>query len=430
MTKIAMVFIFALVLFDQSSRWVWSAADNDVALDPRRVMVKTVNDLSPPAVQVDRSGNIYLAWFEKGTEEDAAVLWLLRTDGSGHVVEKPIRVNRLEDPPDAIHQSPGMALGPEGEIYLSWNVSKHSKGVGAGTDLRLARSEDGGKSFLSPVTVNDDPLPVSHGFESLTAGSDGVVYAAWLDGRDKEKGDASGSGVFFARSMDGGKTFGKNLKVDGMACPCCRTAMAAAPDGGLLVSWRKVFEGDVRDMVVARSMDRGKTFLSPSLVHKDGWVFPACPHRPPSIGFDREGRLYETWYTEGTDEQPRVLFAVSDDDGKTFSSPISLHTHTTSLPDHPQMAVHPDGTVLTVWEEITGVRQRVVMRASKDRWASFAPVQTLSEGPKATNPAVSINDAGMMAISWNERIFPNNLIILQTGILQGVEPEERGRWKE
>ena len=208
----------------------------------------------------------------------------------------------------------------------------------------------------------------------------GNVYLAWLDHRGK---DRSGAGAIFAASRDHGKTLGVNRTIDGMACLCCRPIMALAPDGGLWVAWRKTFEGNVRDVVLARSHDGGSTFSAPHLVHQDGWIFPACPHRGPSLAFDRYNRLYVAWYTEGVDEQPKLLFSTSDDQGQTFSVPLSLHTSTTSLPDHLLMAVHEDGAIVAVWEEVTGVRKRTVMRVSMDRGKTFGPVQTLSDGAKA-----------------------------------------------
>ena len=193
--------------------------------------------------------------------------------------------------------------------------------------------------------------------------------------------------------------------------------VALAPNGHLWVAWRKTFSGNVRDVVLAKSEDRGQTFSSPLLVHKDNWVFSACPHRGPSIGFDRMGRIYVGWYTEGTDEQPRLLIATSDDQGRTFSSPISLHTATTSLPDQMRMAVHPNGTDVAVWEEITGVRKRAVMRVSLDRGRHFGPLQILSTGADAEYPTVAIHGSGGVAISWMEHAWPNNRIVLQRGRL-------------
>jgi hypothetical protein len=193
--------------------------------------------------------------------------------------------------------------------------------------------------------------------------------------------------------------------------------MALAPNGHLWAAWRKTFDGNVRDIVLAKSSDQGRTFSKPILVQRDGWVFPACPHRGPSVAFDQSGRLYIGWYTEGTDDQPRLLFAVSDDEGKTFSTPISLHTSATSLPDQLRMAVHPDGSVIAVWEEVTGVRKRTVMRVSRDRGQTFGPVQTLSEGATAEYPTVAIHESGAVALAWTEHAWPNNRIVVQLGHL-------------
>ena len=86
----------------------------------------------------------------------------------------------------------------------------------------------------------------------------------------------------------------KNMKVDEGTCVCCRTAITSGPDGMVYVAWRKIFEGNVRETVVARSTDHGDTFEASIIVGHDQWVFPACPHRACvfSMGVDRHGRLY------------------------------------------------------------------------------------------------------------------------------------------
>jgi hypothetical protein len=188
------------------------------------------------------------------------------------------------------------------------------------------------------------------------------------------------------------------------------------------VAWRKTFEGNVRDIVVAHSTDGGQTFSPPTVVSRDGWVFDACPHRGPSIAFDGRGRLYIGWYTEGRDEQPQLYITTSDDQGATFSPPVPLHSGTTSLPDNLHMAVHPDGLVALVWEEVTGVRKRVVMRLSEDRGQRFGPLLTVSSGSKAEHPTVAIHDSGKVAIGWTEHAFPHNKIMVQQGQWQRVTP--------
>lgn len=388
-------------------------------LGPQLKVVEGSYQVSPPAMQFDRTGALQVAWFEKKGE--ARSLRTLRVRDGGATVTPAIQVNPADAGPDALHQSPGLATGSNGEVYVTWSTAKQAPGSFFATDLMMTRSLDGGQTFEPPIVVNDDDNPINHSFEHVNAGSNGDVYLAWLDNRGKDK---SGAGAIFACSRDGGKTVGANLTIDGMACPCCRPMLALAPDGSLWAAWRKTYDGNVRDIVLARSTDQGKTFSGPMLVRRDGWAFPACPHRGPSIAFDRHGRLYVGWYTEGTDEQPRLLVAVSDDQGKTFSEPVSLHTSTTSLPDQLRMAVHADGLVIAVWEEVTGVRKRAVMRISTDRGRTFAPVQALSEGAKAETPTVAVHEDGTFAVSWTEHAWPNNRIVLQTGRL---DVAKRGR---
>lgn len=369
-------------------------------------------EISPPTLQFDQAGHVHMGWFEREGEKRS--LKTVRLVGPENAPGRIVQVNPATREPAALHQGPGLTIGAKGEVYFTWSTSQARSSSPFASDLLLARSQDGGATFDSPVTVNDDDQPISHSFEHVVAMPNGSVYLAWLDHRGK---DRSGAGAIFASSQDHGQTIGANRTIDGMACPCCRPTSAIAPDGGLWVAWRKTFEGNVRDVVLARSTDGGNTFSSPQLVHHDGWIFPACPHRGPSLAFDRHNRLYVAWYTEGVDEQPQLLFSTSDDQGRTFSAPLSLHTSTTSLPDQLHMAVHQDGAVIAVWEEVTGVRKRPVMRVSMDRGRTFGSVQVLSDGSKAEMPTVAVHPSGEVALAWTEHAWPYNRMMARWGTL-------------
>ena len=389
-------------------------SSSGLALGTKVTVVEGTQQISPPAAQFSTMGDVQLAWFDKDKERRA--LRTVRMNEDGRPASPVVQVNQPASEPDALHQAPGLSLSSKDAPMLTWSTAK--AGATFAADLVLAGSTDRGATFDAPVLVNDDGKSINHTFESVLADGDRTVYLAWLDARGKDK---SGAAALFACSRDGGKTIEKNYVIDGMACPCCRPSAAVAPDGSLWVAWRKTFEGNVRDIVLAQSTDQGRTFSAPILVHKDGWAFPACPHRGPSLGFDRAGRLYLGWYTEGTDEQPRLLFTISDDQGHTFAPPQSLHTSMNSLPDQLRMAVHPDGAVIAVWEEVTGVRKRVVMRVSTDRGSSFAPVQSLSDGAKAETPTVAIHEKGTVAVAWTEHAWPNNRIVMQMGRLNSSQ---------
>jgi hypothetical protein len=49
------------------------------------------------------------------------------------------------------------------------------------------------------------------------------------------------------------------------------------------LAWRKVYPGDVRDVVVAVSRDGGASFTEPLRAGVDDWVLHACPDVGPRL---------------------------------------------------------------------------------------------------------------------------------------------------
>jgi len=298
-----------------------------------------------------------------------------------------------------------------GDVFITWSLPhpKITPDKPFSSELRLSRSSDGGKTFGPSTVVNDDGQVINHTFDALQMAADGAVYVAWIDGREGKKEP----GTFVAKSTDHGRTITKNLKVDENTCVCCRTALATSIDGIVYLAWRKIFDGNIRETVVSRSTDGGETFSSPAIVGNDRWVYPACPHRPASLGVDRQGRLYVVWYTEGADETPAIYLAYSDDQGATFSPKKQLNVSKGTFPDHPQMAVDPEGRVVVVWEEQSPVRREVVVSHSLDRGQSFSKPAKLNEKNGQT-PTVAVNKQGTVVMGWKEHAMPAHRIVVQT----------------
>jgi hypothetical protein len=167
--------------------------------------------------------------------------------------------------------------------------------------------------------------------------------------------------------------------------------------------WRKVFPGDIRDMVLSRSRDGGRTFEAATTVHADRWKITACPHRGGQVAADARGRLYAVWYTEGAGGRPDVLFATAPD-GRRFGAPRRVHTATGSVPDQARLAIDAAGRGVVVWEDSTAVRRRILLR-SIGEGGRLGPVQTLSQALKAWAPAVTAGPEGFL-VAWHEEQFP------------------------
>jgi len=342
--------------------------------------------------------------FATSSDGREAIAWVSARDGGSDGVLH-VRVGDVQsDLRDSLgpiephgEAPPKLAWSVDGSLHALWVVGKVVPGrrfpVSA---LRHAVSRDGGASWDAPTTVTDDTLVFgSHNFHALHAAADGGIIAAWLDGR------AGVSAAYLARSDDNGQTWGSNVRISmGEACPCCRTAIASAADGSVWVAWRTVLEGDVRDIVVARSRDGGRTFAEAKRVHADNWVFAGCPHAGPSLIADAKGRLHIAWWT-GAEGRAAAWYARADD-GETFSAPQALSAIGTPRPVHVQLAVSGD-TVLATWDDDVGDGMRVYSRLSLDGGARFSPAVALSAVGEAASFPVAGLAAGRATVAWTQK---------------------------
>ncbi|HEX3178164.1 MAG TPA: hypothetical protein VHZ49_15915 [Methylomirabilota bacterium] len=354
-----------------------------------------------PAAVVSLSGvEPLVAW--SAQEGDDNVLYAARPGGGA-----PVRVNPAGTSVDSLHQAPGLAAGPRGELYVTWS-SRRPVPVGGlfASDLRLSRSLDGGSTWDGHLRLNDD-VPSSHSFEGMSVAPDGTVIVAWIETRDGK------AATVVTRVSERGTQPGEARRLDtGETCVCCRVDVVAGPGDTVAVMWRKVFADNVRDMVVGVSRDGARTFAAPALVHADRWAIAACPHRGGTVATDARGRLYALWYTEGTQGRPEILFATSSD-ARRFSAARRLNEATASVPDQARLAVDERGRAVIVWEESTAVRRRVVMRTTVDGGRTLSPTKTLTQAVKAFAPDVVATTGGFVVV-WHEEHFPSVKTVIQS----------------
>jgi len=411
-------YLLCVTAFGLAAAWPASfvaaeATDSSPILGPTYTTVHNVKNVVGPSVQIDDQGRISAAWVEE--DKDARTILFARSEKPGGPPGPAVAVNQPPESPYYRQEAPALVVRGQ-EVFVTWSKThpKTTPDKPFSGELRLSRSTDGGRSFGPSTLVNDDDQVIQHTFDAMHVAPDGVLHFAWIDGREGKKEP----GTFVARSTDQGRTITKNFKVDDNTCVCCRTSVAASADGMVYVAWRKIFDGNVRETVVARSTDGGETFSAPVVVGNDRWVYQACPHRPASLGVDRSGRLYVVWYTEGADETPAIYLAYSDDRGRTFSEKKQLNRSKGTFPDHPQMAVDLQGRVMVIWEEQSPVRREIVMSHSLDRGQSFSLPRKLNEKHGQT-PAIAVNDEGTVVMGWKEHAMPAHRLVIQTMQLPG-----------
>ncbi|HXW71116.1 MAG TPA: sialidase family protein [Methylocella sp.] len=309
-----------------------------------------------PTVAVDRStGSVHVAWTQdvqvvagaepakNGRKHDpnGQVLLARSDDGGRHFGTSVVVTSPRENVQSSKVTPAQVVAGLKGQIYVLYRTEGPDPLCG-GLLLRLAQSEDGGGSFAEPIEIASKAVEGAvcmTGMTNLFPAPDGSLYASWLDYREvkahanppaKDEPEPAPQ-LRLARSTDGGRSFAKSTLVTKPVCGCCGTKVAQGPDSPLYAStraaWREL-KGSVdavRDIVVSASHDHGVTWSDPLKIHDDSFKISGCPDVNSGLSVDSMGRLHAAWYT-GTERHPGVFYAVSSDQGRSFSEPVALLT--------------------------------------------------------------------------------------------------------
>jgi hypothetical protein len=290
-----------------------------------------------PSITLDPTGgDLLLTWV--GDDGTGWQLYFARSADGGEAWSTPVRVtaDTGEVKPHG-EASPRLVAGPDRKLAVLWprDVAVPGRQWPASA-MRVGRSEDGGRTWLPPITVNDDTVaaPVGHNFQGVAWSGDSGLVAAWLDERAGEptahhhdrlatahdstsEPDAT---VYLAQSPDFGRTWERNQPIWGGACPCCRITLARAADGRVAAAWRQHFPGNVRDVVIATVAPSAGP---PVRVNEDGWVYPGCPHNGPGIAVGADGRRHVVWYT-GATGKAGLYYAALGHDGHPLAPAVPL----------------------------------------------------------------------------------------------------------
>lgn len=257
-------------------------------------------------------------------------------------------------------QSSGL-LGPGDDPTVAFDAGGHGFICAGG--LRLWRTDDGGRTFGSPVAAVA-PEKTDHPWLAVDRFSDpsgGNLYAVWTGTNNTKLG--------FTRSIDGGRSFEPERAIAGLSGPgetvVASPMAAAAPHGG---------------------------------VHAIYGVWPPVStsgtHRPEIIG--------------------HIRVVSSNDFGVTFGDPIELGMGAmeilmsggaASSPGLPAIAASPHGDAVYaafVTHQAGADHTDLVIAASGDRGRSWGPPTPVTSGTEPVfyfQPQITVDEAGRIGVS-------------------------------
>ena len=234
---------------------------------------------------------------------------------------------------------PSLVFDTRGNLFYSYIVVFFGGGNGVdGTELAVAKSTDGGKSFPGATYFsfssggdhfNDKPMITSD--RNPASPFRDNIYVAW----DAASGGSSAGGIRVANSSDHGASF-TVTRADNPSGPGKSIAAVpfVGPNGELYVTWN---DYSARAITFNRSFDGGNTWGTPVVISNNTLSFqdaiPAISFRGallyPACDADRsggphKGRLYCTWMDLAASGATDILTSFSDDQGSTWSARESV----------------------------------------------------------------------------------------------------------
>jgi len=357
-----------------------------------------------------RGSRVFVVWHEANGGLENVYLAVSRDRGT--TFSAPIRVS--DNAPGAVAElHPAVALRGR-RVFVVWQEFANGRDDDAGR-IKLARLDARGQKLAPDVRV-DDAEGSGKWLPSIAiAGANPIV--AWIDERDPGPEGEPLEHVYVARGLSGGASFSPAVRVDaGTPDPLAlhddnKWAPAiAAQRNSVYVAWAD-FRNYNWDIFLAASVDGGATFGAN--VRVDDFPDLERLNERPVLGLDRRGPLHVAW-TDLRAREPdtNVFYARSDDGGATFTPNRQLDdskvgfdpdTGTPSNQWHPALAVDRD-KLFVAWQDNRLGNDDVFFTTSFDGGATFAASERVDDTGNGTSeqtrPSLAIARHGTKRVCY------------------------------
>ena len=230
-----------------------------------------------------KSGALAVTWtefdqYESKNPDDKSRILFSRSDDFGNTWTKPVKINQLDgdcSDNDMTTEGAVPVFDNQGNIYVAWAFNDK---------IYFDKSTDGGKTWLAnDIVVADQPggwvfdvpgiyrtngLPVL-AIDNSKGKYSGTLYVNWADQRNGE----NDTDIFLSKSIDGGKTWSKPIKVntDSTRTHQFLTWMSVDSATGfiyIIYYDRSKYTDNKTDVVLAVSRDGGKTFVTKTISNR------------------------------------------------------------------------------------------------------------------------------------------------------------------
>jgi hypothetical protein len=212
-------------------------------------------------------------------------------------------------------------------------------------------------------------------------------------------GTYRGAALYMARSEDGGKSFLPNQKVLDHSCECCRVAIGFTPQQLPVVMWRHIYGDNIRDHALVTFRDKA-TPGQPRRVSFDEWQIDACPHHGPALAVSDSGVYHLTWFNNAP-QRHGLFYANSRDGGERLSTPMGFGDYERGAA-HPSVLALGQQVYL-LWKEFDGTLTTVRLLRSADGGGSWSGAEVVAQSSGESDYPFLLSDGVAPFLSWHTR---------------------------
>jgi len=362
-----------------------TSKDGKSCATPNILCAQTVTSAFAP------NGDLWRLWsFKQG-------MYFEISKDDGAVFTQPIKVEiPAEDISARNENRPKIAFDNYTGVYLSWAKPREKKYT---ADVRFSYSNDYGRTFSKPITVNNDNLLAGHSFNELLVTPEGDISIVWLDGRlsyqlRKQGKESNGSALFLAEAnIRKGNPIFSNQQLANGTCVCCRIAMDFNQQGNLAILWRHIYGDNIREFALLTVNEQ----TTPIQVSHDHWYINGCPHHGGGISITDENRYHMVWFNQG-DNGKGIFYAFSDDSGITLSTPLAIGQQAKQA-GHPHL-ISNGHQIDIVWTQFDGKEHQLWHQQSLDNGANFNQAKILATSTSGSDRPFLIKKKSANFVSW------------------------------
>lgn len=234
-----------------------------LALLAQDAPVTVTRGANQPHLALDADGDAYVVFIQNGN-----IAISISTDKGKTFSAPAVAIDAGGKAKGGMQRGPRVAVDAKKTIYvtapLCFDETEFKKQYPT-QDLYLAVSTDGGKTFSKPRMINEVPKKAPESLHWLAAAPNGDVFVAWLDLRQREKGQD----LAWAKITEQGKKISKNGLLPGPICECCAPGLAVDGKGNPVVVYREGGKGN-RAIYLGVSTNGGGSFARVTPINQQG----------------------------------------------------------------------------------------------------------------------------------------------------------------